>query len=221
VDAFLNAGARVCSIDARERREGPSGEYVSVLADLSDPAEIENAFAELGDSLGAVDILIQAAGVVDRKSFLDTQAADIDRVYAINVRTVLLTARLAAQDMIARGQPGSIVNISSTAASNSEGTAVSYDMSRGAIDAATRSMAVALAPWGIRVNAVAPGSMAKPQDAPQRDVRDLDAYEARRIPLARHGLPIDIARAAVFLATAADYVTGVVLPVDGGALAKW
>ena len=87
---------------------------------------------------------------------------------------------------------------------------------------ATRGMAVALAPHGIRVNAVGPGSMAKFQEMPARDPRDLDDYERQRIPMGRLGTADDITRAVLFLASDdAAYITGTVLYVDGGSLAAW
>jgi NAD(P)-dependent dehydrogenase (short-subunit alcohol dehydrogenase family) len=119
-------------------------------------------------------------------------------------------------------QDGAIVNLTSVSSLLSDAESVAYEASKGAVDAATRGMARALAPHGIRVNAVAPGSMAKFQELPARDPLDLDDYERRRIPLGRLGTGPEIAEAVLWLASpAAAYVTGTILTVDGGSLAAW
>jgi NAD(P)-dependent dehydrogenase (short-subunit alcohol dehydrogenase family) len=117
---------------------------------------------------------------------------------------------------------GAIVNLTSVSGVVSDAESIAYEASKGAVTMATRGMAVALAPHGIRVNAVGPGSMAKFQELPARDPLDLDEYERRRIPLARLGTGAEIAESVLFLASpAAAYVTGTTLYVDGGSLAAW
>jgi NAD(P)-dependent dehydrogenase (short-subunit alcohol dehydrogenase family) len=221
--AFAAEGADVAAIDLTEARvESGPGRVVPIAADLSDPGEIERAFDAVEADLGAVDVLVQSAAVHARVPFLEIDAANIDHVLGINVRAILLGARRAAASMVQRDAPGVIVNLTSVSGVVSDAESIAYEASKGAVTMATRGMAVALAPHGIRVVAVGPGSMAKFQELPPRDPRDLDDYERRRIPLGRLGRPEDIAESVLFVASpAAAYVTGTVLYVDGGSLAAW
>jgi glucose 1-dehydrogenase len=221
--AFAAEGADVAALDltAADVPSG-AGRVVPIAADLSDPREIERAFDAVEAELGPVDVLVQSAAVHARVPFLEIDAANIDHVLGINVRAILLGARRAAAAMVKRGAPGVIVNLTSVSGVVSDAESIAYEASKGAVTMATRAMAVALAPHGIRVVAVGPGSMAKFQELPPRDPLDLDDYERRRIPLGRLGLPEDIAEAVLFVASpAAGYVTGTVLYVDGGSLAAW
>jgi glucose 1-dehydrogenase len=216
--AFAAEGAKVGAID----RE-PVADVVSVTADLSRPDQLEEALATLEQRLGPVDVLVQSAAVIARTPFLDITAANIDHVLGVNVRAILLGGRYAANSLINRGsREGAIVNLTSLSGVVSDAESVAYEASKGAVTMATKGMAVALAPHGIRVNAVGPGSMAKFQEMEPRDRFDLDDYERQRIPLGRLGVGEEIASAVMFLASReAAYVTGTTLYVDGGALAAW
>lgn len=217
VEAFAREGARVAAIDLELPRAPAGG--AAVQADLAVVAELERAFAEAERAVGPVDVLVQSAATIARGSFLEIDAATIDRMLAVNVRPVLLLGSLAGRSLVARGARGAIVNITSIGDHLSEGQMVVYQSSKGAVTSATRAMAVALAPHGIRVNAVGPGSMAKPQGLPERDPHDLTELERLRIPLGRHGTGDDIAAAVLFLASeAAAFATGATLYVDGGTL---
>ncbi len=220
VEAFAAEGARVGAVDLLAPAAPAAA---AVRADLSRPDELERAFAELEAALGPVDVLVQSAAVIARTPFLELTAENVDNVLGVNVRAVLLGARAAARSLVARGaRDGAIVNLTSVSGVVSDAESIAYEASKGAVTMATKGMAVALAPHGIRVNAVGPGSMAKFQEQPARDPLDLDAYERRRIPLRRLGTGPEIAEAVLFLASpAAAYVTGAVLYVDGGSLAAW
>jgi NAD(P)-dependent dehydrogenase (short-subunit alcohol dehydrogenase family) len=219
--AFAREGARVGAVDLLATPPPPGG--VAVAADLAREDELERAFAAVEDALGPLDVLVQSAAVIARVPYLEIDAANIDHVLGINVRAILLGGRIAARSMIDRALPdGAIVNLTSVSALVSDADSVAYEASKGAVDAATRGMARALAPHRIRVNAVGPGSMAKFQEQEPRDPLALDDYEQRRIPLQRLGTGPEIAEAVLFLASpAAAYVTGAVLHVDGGSLAAW
>ena len=218
VDAFAREGARVAALD----REPPPAGELAIAADLSVPEQLDAALARVEAELGPPDVFVHSAAVYARVAFLDITAENIDRVFAINVRAMLLAGRAVAASLVARGAPGAIVNLTSVSDHVSDAASVAYEASKGAVTMATRGMAVALAPHRIRVNAVGPGSMAKFQELPARDPLDLDDYERRRIPLGRLGTADDVTRAVLFLASDdAAYVTGTVLYVDGGSLAAW
>lgn len=220
VEAFVREGARVAAIDI-EAPSVPRG-GAAVQADLADSAALERAFAEAELAVGPVDVLVQSAATIARGSFLDIDAATIDRMFAINVRALLLLGSLAGRSLAARGARGAIVNLTSIGDHLPEGQMVVYQASKGAVTSATRAMAVALAPYGVRVNAVGPGSMSKPQALPDRDPLDLTDFERLRIPLGRHGTGAEIAEAVLFLASdAASFTTGSTLYVDGGTLSAF
>jgi NAD(P)-dependent dehydrogenase (short-subunit alcohol dehydrogenase family) len=219
--AFAAEGARVAAVDREAAETG--ADVLAVQADLSDPAELERAFDDVERELGPVDVLVQSAAVHARVPFLEITAENIDHVLAINVRALLLAARRVGASMVEHGRrDGAIVNLTSVSGIVADAESIAYEASKGAVTMATRAMAVALAPHGIRVVGVGPGSMAKFQELPARDPGDVDDYERRRIPLGRLGVPDEIADAVLFLASpAAAYVTGTVLYVDGGSLAAW
>jgi NAD(P)-dependent dehydrogenase (short-subunit alcohol dehydrogenase family) len=222
VAAFLHDGACVGAVDLTDSTlDHPR--LACERADLREQSEIARSFSALESQLGPIDILVQSAAIVRRTPFLEITQRNIDEIFAVNVRAVLLGARLAATSMIARGaREACIVNLTSSSAVVSEASSVAYEASKAAVSMATKGIARALAPHAIRVNAVGPGSMAKAQEEEERDSYDLDGYERRRIPLGRLGTGPDIAEAVLFLASpAAAYVTGTVLWVDGGNLASW
>jgi NAD(P)-dependent dehydrogenase (short-subunit alcohol dehydrogenase family) len=220
VEGFLREGARVAALD---REPPPSADGVlGVAADLSVAAELDAAFAQVAAELGPPDVLVHSAAVYARVPFLEITAENIDHVFSINVRAMLLAGRWVGASLVARGAPGAIVNLTSVSGIVSDAESVAYEASKGAVTMATKGMAIALATHRIRVNAVGPGSMAKFQEMPARDPLDLDDYERRRIPLGRLGTADDVTRAVLFLASDdAAYVTGTVLYVDGGSLAAW
>jgi glucose 1-dehydrogenase len=218
VEGFAHEGARIAAVDLQQ----PPAADLALRANLSDPAELEAALARVETDLGPPDVLVHSAAVYARTPFLEITPENIDGVFAINVRAMLLAGRRVAASLVARGAPGAIVNLTSVSDHVSDAESVAYEASKGAVTMATRAMAVALAPHRIRVNAVGPGSMAKFQELPARDPLDLDDYERRRIPLGRLGTADDVVRAVLFLASDdAAYITGTVLYVDGGSLAKW
>ncbi|MGN9809146.1 SDR family NAD(P)-dependent oxidoreductase [Micromonospora sp. BQ11] len=191
----------------------PHGAY-AVPADVSDAEAVRAMVAAVLDRSGRLDVLVNNAAVpmTGRGDLFDLDPADWDRAFAVNARGVFLCAVAAARVM----RPGSsIVTISSIGATRAHRRAVAYDATKGAVEAATRAIALELAPRGIRVNAVAPGAIANDRFA----ALDPAAQRARAapVPLGRVGTGADVAAAVSFLASAdADYVTGQVLTVDGG-----
>ncbi|MFD3726648.1 SDR family NAD(P)-dependent oxidoreductase [Streptomyces sp. NPDC058671] len=186
--------------------------------DVSDARQVDAFLNRTVDVLGGLDLLVNnaAAPMLGRGPLLDIDVADWDRSFAVNARGVFLCTVAAARVMPAGS---SIVNISSVGATRAHRAAVAYDASKGAVDAATRAMALELAPRGIRVNAVAPGPVINDRfallDAAQQRTR------AQPVPLGRVGDGSDVAAAVAFLASAdASFITGQVLNVDGGLSAQ-
>ena len=222
VNAFAERGTRVAAVDVAPL-EGFESSVLTIQRDLSCDAAIEEVFATVESKLDIPEVVVQCAAVYGRTPYLEMTGEMIDRILGTNVRVTLIVGRVAASAMRRRGVSGSIVNLSSTSGVLADAESVGYEASKGAVNMATKGMAVALAPYGIRVNAIAPGSMVKFQEIDGvRDPQDLTDIERARIPLGRLGKPEDIAQVALFLASpAADYMTGAVIYVDGGQLGTY
>jgi NAD(P)-dependent dehydrogenase (short-subunit alcohol dehydrogenase family) len=179
-----------------------------------------------------VDILVNNAGVFPFAPVLEVTEALWDRVLNVNLRGAFFCAQAAARQMAQAGRGGRIINIASIDALHPTGALTHYDTSKGGMVMMTKSLAKELGPYGITVNAIAPGSIATPGAAAATASasaastanlddggEDLMAAFLARIPLGRVGQPDDIATAALFLASdAASYITGSLLVVDGGYL---
>jgi NAD(P)-dependent dehydrogenase (short-subunit alcohol dehydrogenase family) len=192
-----------------------------VAGDAGDTAAVAELFA-VAARKGRLDVLVNAAGVAHgpdaERHFLETDAGHWDRIIAANLRSVYLCSRAAAEPMTAVGG-GVIVNLSSGGAVQAHRHRVAYDATKGAIEAATRALALDLAPWNIRVNAVAPGAIAVPNRSAIGPAGRDPAPDL--IPLGRLGAPGDVAAAVGFLVSEeAAYITGAVLTVDGGLTAQ-
>lgn len=224
---FLEAGARVVLADlpdtgaeATAAALGPDAR--AIACEVTDAASVAALFDVAEAALGPVDILVNNAGIAPATPFLDLTEAQFRRVVDVNLTGTFLCAQTAARRMVARvkagGRAGSIVNLASVQAQIVAETHGAYAASKGGVVQLTKVAAVALAPWGIRVNAIGPGSI---ETDLLRDTLtpDLRRTVAARTPLGRLGLPEEIAQAALFLASdAASYVTGQTLYVDGGRL---
>jgi len=189
-----------------------------VAADVGDATSVA-AMAEAVEALGPLDILVNNAGVTHLPAALETIAeTDFDRVFRVNAKSVYLTARAFVPGMKARGA-GVILNIASTAGISPRPRLAWYNASKGWMITASKAMAVELAPFGVRVNALCPVAGETPllpsflgEDTPQMRARFLAT-----IPLGRFSTPEDLGNAAVFLCSdEAAMLTGVALEVDGG-----
>jgi NAD(P)-dependent dehydrogenase (short-subunit alcohol dehydrogenase family) len=186
------------------------------VADVSQKSEVDALFDTVLERFGTVDVLVNNAGLINvERHFLEGDEGWWDRVLAVNLKSVFLCS-LRAAHVMARKHQGVIINMSSGGATHSHRGMAAYDASKGGIEALTRAMALDLAPYGIRVNALIPGSI---------DTQGMDPEVKRErgktIPLGRVGEPEELAGPAAFLASDdASYITGHIYAVDGGLLAQ-
>ncbi len=188
--------------------------------DVGDKAEVDRLVAATVAAFGGVDILVSNAGVTSAGQLADVAEEDFDRVVRINLKGVFLCGQAAARQMIAQGRGGAIVNTASVAAELAMPTEMAYAASKGGVRQLTKAMALSLAPHGIRVNAIGPGSVETEmvQNLWSADP-ELRRQMLSRTPLGRLGRPEEIASVSLFLASDdASYVTGQTIFVDGGRL---
>ena len=190
---------------------------VPISCDLTNLASIPTLVKQILDDHGHIDILVNNAGINMKKEFTAVTDEDFQKILQTNVTAVFALSREVVKYMVSNGG-GSIINISSMASQYGIPKVIAYTASKSAIEGMTKAMAVELSPKGIRVNCIAPGFIATDMSAkalnddPERKHKALD-----RTPMGELGTPADIGDAAVFLASdAARYITGVILPVDGG-----
>jgi NAD(P)-dependent dehydrogenase (short-subunit alcohol dehydrogenase family) len=186
--------------------------------DVSDLTAIPSFIDEVVTKYGRIDVLVNNAGINQKKEIADVTDEDFQNIILTNQTAVFVLSREAVKQMVKQEEKGNIILISSMAAQYGLPKVISYSASKTAIDGMTRAMAVELAPQGIRINAVAPGFIETAMVAKALD-SDTDRRDRvmARTPMGKLGKPIDIANAIYFLASdQASYITGVVLRVDGG-----
>src|SRR5438445_8661654 len=200
--------------------EAAGGAVLPIPADAGVKADVEAVFKQVLDTWGRLDIVVNnAAWASPQAHILEMDEDHWDTVIRANLKSVYLHCHRAANIMVDRGTRGSIVNISSFAAARAHRNMAAYDASKGGMEAMTRSMAIDLGPFGIRINVVGPGAIhteefeAAGEEAKRR--------RAQTVPLGRVGYPEDIAAAVAFLVSDdASYITGQIVYVDGGILAQ-
>jgi len=222
---FADEGAAVVLADRDETAEAaaaasiPGADFVG--ADVSRKADVDAIVARALDRYGRVDLLVNNAGITHACDFLELAEEDFDRVLAVNLKSMFLCGQAAARAMVKQGIHGAIVNMSSANAVVAIANQVPYVVSKGGINQLTKVMAVALAPHGIRVNAIGPGTILT--ELSKAAVLTDDAARRKilsRTPLGRCGEPEEIAAVAAFLASDdASYLTGQTIYPDGGRLA--
>ena len=224
---FLGRQGMRLTLSARTAEEGEAFvrklreagvECVWVTADMSTKDGARAVFDTALQHFGGIDLLVNNAARLRSQDFLNLNEEEYHLSFESNVRIVYEISQLVAHHMAERGG-GCIINISSVGGLRGHRGLAGYDASKGAMDALTRSMAVDLAPHGIRVNAVAPGATRKTVGDAKTEERY--AQMAGGIPLGRLGRPEDIGAAVAFLASeAGGYITGQVIYVDGGLTAQ-
>jgi NAD(P)-dependent dehydrogenase (short-subunit alcohol dehydrogenase family) len=232
-ELFAAEGAVLAALDmdgpAAERTAAAivssGGRAVGVEADVGCAEQVGTAVAHTVEALGRLDVLYNNAAIDVGGSVLDATEADWDRCFQVNVRGPFLCSRAAVPHLAEVG--GVIVNAASAAGLIGVRDLAAYSASKGAVISLTRSMAIDLAPLGIRVNAICPGAVHTPMLAQlmrRRGAGDAEAAVAGtlpRYPLGRMGRPADIARLALFLASPeASFLTGAVISLDGGLTAQ-
>jgi D-sorbitol dehydrogenase (acceptor) len=203
-----------------------SGKATAVSVDVRDQAQVQRMVDTAVERFGGLDILVNNAGVGKIIPFLDTTEADWNFMFDINCKGLLWCSQAAARQMIAQGRGGKIVNLASQAGRRGEALVLAYCASKACVINMTQSMALALAPYRINVNGIAPGIVDTPfwdeVDRQFAELLNMEIGEPKRtfiqsIPLGRIEQPEDITGAAVFLASAdSDYITQQTLNVDGG-----
>ncbi len=183
-------------------------------ADVSQTGDCERMVAA-AEAIGPIGVLVNNAGAVDHNRFLDVNLDDLDKVLNTNLRGVFYLSQLVARRMAPR-QQGAIIHITSILAQQTIPGRTAYAASKGGLESLTKAMALDLAPYHIRVNAIAPGLFRTEMllgKMPEAVAAELERF----IPFKRYGEPEELAAAAVFLASpAASYITGILLPVDAG-----
>jgi NAD(P)-dependent dehydrogenase (short-subunit alcohol dehydrogenase family) len=220
---FAREGAKVVIADIDDTRGAALASELGGLyehCDVGDKAQVDALVAAAITSHGRIDVLVNNAGIFKACDFLDITEADFDAVLRVNLKGAFLVAQAVAREM-ARAGRGSIINMSSVNGTLAIPSIASYNVSKGGINQLTRVMALSLADQGVRVNAVAPGTIATELAA--KAVLTSEEAKARimsRTPLRRLGEPAEIADTVAFLASdAASYITGEIVVVDGGRMA--
>lgn len=193
---------------------------VNIEADLSSTEPVQRIVDQALGGIGRIDILVNNAGIIRRNDLLDFNEEDWDAVMDTNLKTLFFLSQAAARHMAGRGS-GKIINIASLLTFQGGIRVPSYAAAKSGVGGVTKAMANELAPKGIQVNAIAPGYISTNNTAALQADETRNRQILERIPTGRWGKPEDIAGAALFLASSAsDYVTGHILAVDGGWLAR-
>src|ERR1035437_885911 len=225
--ALAQAGATVAAHGRRPPAdivaaiESAGGKASAFAADLSDTSAPDALFAQVLAKFGRVDILVNNAGIILREDAVNVPLADWQKVIQINETAVFQLSQLAGRDMMKRNAPGKIINIASLLSFQGGIRVPSYAAAKGAVAQITKALANEWAVKGIQVNAIAPGYIATNNTAQLRADPERSKAILDRIPAGRWGEATDVAGTAVFLASAAaDYITGHILVVDGGWMAR-
>ncbi|MGE0239462.1 MAG: 2-dehydro-3-deoxy-D-gluconate 5-dehydrogenase KduD [Parvibaculaceae bacterium] len=195
--------------------------FAEIRCDLAALDDADEVVCGATQASGPIDILVNCAGIIRRASVTDMAASDWDDVLDVNLRSLFLLSQSAARHMVAYQRAGRIINVASLLSFQGGIRVAAYAAAKHGVAGLTRAMANELAPKGVTVNAIAPGYMATANTEALREDTQRSAEILARIPMGRWGVPEDLATAVLFLAAPASaYVTGTVVTVDGGWLAR-
>ena len=225
--AFAEAGASVIGVarrsmkETREKIEGAGGVFHEIIVDLSQPDAVGIIMSRCEELCERVDILVNNAGIIHREDAKDVTEENWDKVINLNERLVFFLSQAMANRYFLPNKSGKIINIASMLSFQGGIRVPAYAASKSAVMGMTRALANKWAPYGINVNAIAPGYMATNNtDNLRHDAQRSEAI-LDRIPAGRWGTPADLMGAGVYLASdASTYVNGFTLAVDGGWLAR-
>ena len=225
--ALAKAGANVALVgrsapdETEARINAVGGKTAVVMADLSEAGVVSEVVAQVEESLGPVNILVNNAGIIRREDALEFSEQDWDAVMATNLKVPFFLAQAVAKSMVEARRGGKIINIASLLSLQGGIRVASYTASKSGLAGLTRLLANEWAAKGVNVNAIVPGYFATNNTEALRNDPDRNRQILERIPAGRWGDPEDLGGAAVYLASrASDYVHGVSIPVDGGWLAR-
>ncbi|MFA5630204.1 MAG: glucose 1-dehydrogenase [Porticoccaceae bacterium] len=231
-EGFAKAGAKVCVADISQEKCDQVAREIGLGAmghalDVCQQASIDTCVDAVVEKFGAVNTLVNCAGVFGMQMFADITAEEFDRVVAVNSKGLLFMTQAVVRRMLAGGSRGAVVNIASGAGRRGQPGATVYALSKAAVISITQSAGLELVGQGIRVNAIAPGSVMTPMWEQVRDTygkilgegADPDKATVDTNPSGRISVPADYVGAAIYLASdESDYVVGQTLNVDGGYL---
>jgi len=208
-------------VEVAEKALSAYGKVRAVAGDVTDKAFIERLVCQAQEHFGSLDVVVNNAGIALFEPFLEHTEASWDKTIDVNLKATFLLGQRAAQAMVAQGQGGAVVNMASTNGHVGEGGLVAYNASKAGVILLTKTMAVELAPHGIRVNCVAPGfiltELAGEAGVDQEFIKEY----VKKIPLNRYGKPEEVANLFAFLASdEASFITGESIVIDGGQLAQ-
>jgi gluconate 5-dehydrogenase len=215
-EVFVNGRDPQALARAAERLAGEGLTAAPALFDVTDQRAVDEGVAAIAARAGSIDILVNNAGIQRRHALVDFPRHEWDEILATNLTAPYVVAQAVMPAMIAKRR-GKIIHIASLMSELARPGVVPYIAAKGGLRQLTRGMAVELAPHNIQVNAIAPGYFATEMNRALLDDAAFDAWVRKRTPAGRWGQPEEIAGLAVFLAsTAADYVTGQMIMIDGG-----
>jgi len=227
---FAARGQSIAVVDIEKSKAEAVAEQVradhgvktaALACDITEPTSVDAAWNAAVAELGSIDVLVNNAGVFNPTPFVDLSPEAWDRTLKINLYGAFYTAQRAARDWLPQGTQGAIVNVASIAAMTAGyGGTADYGASKAGLVGLTLHLAVDLGQYGIRANAVAPGSFYSPMNAERLADPEQEEHSASLSPLHRIGQPEEVAAAVVFLALDGTYVNGVVVPVDGGIVVR-
>ncbi|WP_067933383.1 SDR family NAD(P)-dependent oxidoreductase [Alicyclobacillus kakegawensis] len=225
--ALAQMGSRIvlADVDAKLVEEAASEiasmgvKALGLRMDVTNESEVQHAIRQCEEMFGALDVVVNNAGIVDRVGIEDMSLERWNRLMSINLTGVFLVSKHSARSMITHGVSGSIINMASMSGMivNVPMEQAAYNTSKAAVIMLTKSCAMEWAEYGIRVNAIAPGYMKTDMTGPDFEPGGVYHHLLEQIPMRRLGLPRELGGLAVWLASeASSYVTGATIPIDGG-----